>query len=111
MSRWHRISVEGLQQLKAEKNMLVLDMRDIGSYLTGRYPNALHLDSSHLRALLKHTAKQLPIVIYCQHGFASRKTAQLFADFGFTNCYSLDGGYEAWFASLEKRWLPTSSAA
>ena len=22
--------------------------------------------------------------------------AQLFSDFGFINCYSLDGGYEAW---------------
>ena len=111
MSEWQRISVEQMDQLMTDMNMLALDIRDTKSYLLGHFPNALHLDNSNIRAILKNTSKELPILIYCYHGNASQEMAQLFADFGFNNCYSLDGGYEAWMQSIEQRWHPAASVA
>lgn len=104
MSVWQSIDVEQLDQMKSEMNMLVLDIREMQSYLLDHYPLALHVDSGNLRTVLKHTSKQVPIVIYCYHGVASQPMAELFADFGFEQVYSLEGGYEAWIQYLEHRY-------
>src|SRR6266568_8889111 len=58
---------------------------------------------ANISAVLGTTAKAQPILIYCYHGNASREYAQIFSDFGFSEVYSLDGGYEAW------RTRPTAS--
>ena len=111
MSEWQRISVEELEKLTMQTNMLVLDIRDTRSYLQGHFPRALHLDESNLRSILKNTSRDLPILIYCYQGNSSEDMAQLFADFGFTRCYSLEGGYDAWFQHLEQGWYPQESIA
>ncbi|MAK91186.1 MAG: hypothetical protein CMI13_08140 [Oleibacter sp.] len=96
MIKWHNISVSEAEEMLYDSQMLVLDMRDFRSYLADHHPRALHLTSDNLRAILKHTARSVPVLIYCYHGHRSQDMAQLFSDFGFTSCYSLDGGYEAW---------------
>lgn len=104
MTFWQEISVVEAKQLLQSGNVLTLDTRDMDHYLQGHLPNALHLDAGYLRSLLKNAARHLPILIYCYHGISSRDMAQLFADFGFTNCYSLEGGYAAWYQDLESPW-------
>lgn len=104
MTSWQEITANEAQHMMKQGHMLTLDTRDTRSYLQGHIPNALNLDSSNLRMLLKHTAKHLPILIYCYHGISSRDMAQLFADFGFSNCYSLEGGYAAWDQVMEADW-------
>ena len=59
-------------------------------------PARRHVSSHNLSALIGATARTRPILIYCYHGNASREYAQTFSDFGFSEVYSLDGGYEAW---------------
>ncbi len=110
MSQWQVISVEEAERMILETHVLVLDMRDFRSYQASHYPKALHLSDANLRPLLKHTAKHVPIVIYCYHGHSSQDMAKLFSDFGFSNCYSLDGGYEKWFQviNLPKKKLSAS---
>ncbi|TNE77878.1 MAG: hypothetical protein EP334_06065 [Gammaproteobacteria bacterium] len=100
MSGYQCISVNEAENMIRELDVLVLDMRDSSFYNRGHFPNALHLDDNNLRMLLKHTAKDVPILIYCYHGHSSQDMARLFADFGFKNCFSLDGGYEAWFQTV-----------
>lgn len=95
--KWTNVSIPEAEQMLANGDILLLDMRDYRAYLAGHHPRALHLNDQNLRALLKHTARSVPILIYCYHGHRSQDMAQLFSDFGFTSCYSLDGGYEAWF--------------
>ena len=85
-------------------------MRDNRSYLAGHHPKALHLSEQSLRPHLKHTARHIPIIIYCYHGHSSQDMAKLFSDFGFTNCYSIDGGYEAWFQTVCIPKIPLSEA-
>lgn len=111
MSYWQEISVDEARQMLQRGYLLTLDTRDTRSFLQGHLPNALHLDTCHLRSLLKHTARDIPILIYCYHGISSREMAQLFADFGFSRCYSLEGGYAAWYQHLEDQWPAAASVA
>ncbi|MEJ2650318.1 MAG: ankyrin repeat domain-containing protein [Gammaproteobacteria bacterium] len=110
MFTYQCISATQAEQMIKDANMLVLDMRDIRFYLEDHHPKALHLSDGNLPALLKHTAKHIPILIYCYHGNASQDMAQLFSDFGFKNCYSLDGGFEAWFQTVTRPATELSEA-
>lgn len=110
MSSYQCISVQEAERMIREMDVLVLDMRDSRFYNMGHFPNALHLEDSNLRMLLKHTSKDVPILIYCYHGHSSQDMARLFADFGFKNCFSLDGGYEAWFQSVTPPSQPLSES-
>jgi len=100
VSKFKRISIDEAEQIALQKNVLILDMRDANAYCNGRHPRALHLSDANLRKLIKNTPPKMPIVIYCYHGNSSQDMAQLFADFGFENCFSVDGGYEAWRQTL-----------
>lgn len=100
MYKWNTVSVEEADLMIADADVLLLDMRDFKAYLAGHHPKAIHLNDQNLRALLKHTCRTVPVLIYCYHGHRSQDMAQLFSDFGFTSCYSLDGGYEAWFPHI-----------
>jgi len=93
---FRRIDVESAEILLSYRDPLVLDARDVGSFATSRIDGAQPVSSANLGALIGVTAKIRPILIYCYHGNASREYAQTFSDFGFSEVYSLDGGYEAW---------------
>lgn len=97
MSCYQSVSMREAEHMLHDGDLLVLDMRDYKSYCADHYPRALHLDDKNLRILLKHTNRQVPIMIYCDHGHRSQEMVRLFMDFGFRNCFSLEGGYEGWF--------------
>ncbi len=44
-------------------------------------------------------AEKQAVIIYCYHGVSSRADAKHFAERGFSDVSSLDGGYEAWAAA------------
>lgn len=113
--KWQTLSIAEAEQMLTNSEILLLDMRDFRAYLSGHHPRAIHLEEHNLRAILKHTNRAVPILIYCYHGHKSQEMSQLFSDFGFTSCYSLDGGYDAWFPHIRlpiaalsdtlKRWM------
>lgn len=109
MNRFKRISIDEAELIAQQNNVLVLDMRDANAYCNGHHPRALHLSDTNLRKLIKNTPPKIPIIIYCYHGNSSQDMAKLFADFGFENCFSVDGGYEAWRQSLVPPNMPLSS--
>ncbi|MGA7657327.1 MAG: ankyrin repeat domain-containing protein [Methylocella sp.] len=76
--------------------MLVLDVRDAQSFGSAHIEGARNVSITNLSSVIDTTARSMPILIYCYHGFASREYAQIFSDFGFSQVFSLDGGYEAW---------------
>lgn len=93
---FERIDIQRAEALFSRSNLIVLDARDAGSFNKSHIDGAQHLSSASLSAVLSATARTRPILIYCYHGNASREYAQTFSDFGFSEVYSLDGGYEAW---------------
>lgn len=97
MSHINCITVDEAESLlESHSNVLLLDCRDARAFVSGHHPRAIHLNDFNLRAFLKHTPKDIQLVIYCYHGHSSQDFAGLFADFGFEHCHSVDGGYEAW---------------
>src|SRR6266702_6898356 len=93
---FQRINIHSAEALLSHHDPLVLDARDAGSFATSCIDGAHPISSANLGAVIGATAKTRPILIYCYHGNASREYAQTFSDFGFSEVYSLDGGYEAW---------------
>ncbi|SFB03793.1 thiosulfate sulfurtransferase GlpE [Azotobacter beijerinckii] len=99
MTPFARIGVEQAEALlTGQDNVMLLDTRDARAYCQGHDPRAIHLSDLNLRTLLKVTPKQVHLVFCCADGDSSPDMARLFGEFGFTNCYSLEGGYAAWQA-------------
>jgi len=102
---FRRIDVAEAALLLERGDLLLLDARDVGSFETAHIDNAQPISSGSLAAVISATANTRPILVYCYHGNASQEVAQTFSDFGFTEVYSLDGGFEAW------RTRPPASAS
>jgi rhodanese-related sulfurtransferase len=94
--QFRRIGVDEAQRVVRRNDVLVLDVRDAVSFGNAHVDGAQHVSTANLSDVIDGTARSRPILIYCYHGNASREYARIFADFGFSEVYSLDGGYEAW---------------
>jgi rhodanese-related sulfurtransferase len=94
--QFQRIGVDEAQRVVRRDDVLVLDVRDAVSFGNAHVKGAQHLSTANLSEVIDGTARGRPVLIYCYHGNASREYARIFADFGFSEVYSLDGGYEAW---------------
>lgn len=93
---FQRIDAGQARALLARGNVLLLDVRDARSYAAAHIDSARHVTRETLDPLLLGTPRDQPVLVYCYHGNASQTYAQMFADFGFREAYSLDGGYEGW---------------
>lgn len=91
---------EAVGLLKSETSLTVFDVRDLASYQLGHLPAAAHLSEGRLMAWFGRLARDQPVLIYCYKGHASRTYAQMFADFRFTQVFSVDGGYEPLASAL-----------
>ena len=91
-----RINCHDIPRILENKNSLLIDIRDNHSFQISHIEEAQHIDSIDLNTLSSKEDKDFPIVIYCYHGHSSLSAANFFCEKGFTNVYSLDGGYAAW---------------
>ena len=91
-----RLSVKQTKELIEDNDITIIDIRDSQSYSMGHIDNAMHADSINIENFLIDEDKVKPLIIYCYHGISSQSAAGYFAENGFTNVYSLDGGYTAW---------------
>lgn len=90
-----RIDVERARELIGQ-NALVVDIRDAPSFANGAMPDAVHLSGDNVEAFIASSDKSRPLIVCCYHGNTSQGAAQYFAERGFEQTFSLDGGYEAW---------------
>ena len=93
---YRTISVDDARALLAGNGATVVDIRDPVSFEDGHIDNAIAAETTDMNAFVAAQDKNKPLLVYCYHGISSRRAAQYFADNGFTQVYSLDGGYEAW---------------
>jgi thiosulfate sulfurtransferase len=91
-----RIDPVACQQLLESTAATLLDIRDPQSFRSGHIDNALHIEDIDLERFVEEEPKNKPLVICCYHGISSQSAAAYFAEKGFTDVYSLDGGYEGW---------------
>jgi thiosulfate/3-mercaptopyruvate sulfurtransferase len=106
---YKRISVSTGRALISEKKPLIFDVRDAASYAAAHLPDAVYLSDRALKSAVKQGARDRAILVYCYHGNASQDIAKLFCDFGFSDVYSLDGGFEGWRRELPEAVLPPTA--
>jgi len=93
---WSRISAEVASTLIAERSPAIVDVRDPLSFSNGHLPGALLLDNQSVREFIETTDKATPLLVYCYHGNSSQGASAWLTEQGFTEVYSLDGGFEFW---------------
>lgn len=97
-----RIDINKARELIAAapgNGLQIVDVRDEQSFVAGHIEGALHLDNTSVQEFLLHSDPDRPLLVYCYHGNMSQGAAAYFAEQGFAEAYSLDGGFEAWEGS------------
>ena len=95
MSDFKRIAPDHAQQLR-EAGAVVVDIRDAQSFDMGHISGSLHLDNHSLHDFIAKADLDAPLIVSCYHGNSSQSAAAFLVQQGFTEVYSLDGGYELW---------------
>lgn len=93
---FYRICADEAADLMRNPGLQILDTRDRKSFDQGHLESARHVTGTELEQTILQIPKGKPVLIYCHRGSASLTHAQMFADFGFTEVYSLNGGYDGW---------------
>jgi len=100
MTAFTRIAPDDARDLIDDRDVVIVDIRDPQSFAAGRMLDAQHLSNDTAAELIEKTEKSMPIVVCCYHGNSSQQAAQFLAEQGFTEVYSLDGGFEVWNAKF-----------
>jgi thiosulfate sulfurtransferase len=91
-----RISIDEAKVLIDLGGATIADVRDSGSHLAGNIENSFNIQQENMDEFLSTAEKDKPLIIYCYHGNTSQGAADYFSEQGYTEVYSVDGGYEAW---------------
>lgn len=87
--------------LMAMADAVMIDVREQDEWNQGHIEGACHIPLS----ALKHNPeifsphRKNPCILYCQRGMRSRMAAEILLGAGFSDLYSLKGGYEMWLAT------------
>ena len=93
---YNRIKIADAKTLMDNPALRVADIRDPMSYQSGHIRGAINIDNDNVGQFINDTPKDAPVLVCCYHGNSSQGAAQYFAAQGFSEVYSLDGGYEMW---------------
>jgi len=96
MSAFKHINAGDAKALFEQGNVAIADIRDAMSFDAGHIRAATRVDNHCFINVTAATDKDQPLVVCCYHGNSSQGAAQFFGEQGYTNVYSLDGGYEMW---------------
>ncbi|MEK7858890.1 MAG: rhodanese-like domain-containing protein [Elusimicrobiota bacterium] len=76
----------------------LVDTREDNEWAAGRIKGAIHLGKGVIERDIEAAIpdKAAEIVLYCGGGFRSALAADNLQKMGYTNVFSMDGGYRAW---------------
>jgi adenylyltransferase/sulfurtransferase len=93
------ISAQSLSSMIASSNeFLLVDVREPAEWDEGRIEGAILIPQGEFfgGTATANIARDLPVVLYCQHGIRSASCAGALIQAGFNDVASLDGGIESW---------------
>ena len=96
MDKFQHISIDQAKELISLGNVTIVDIRDPASYTAEHIDHAISVNDQNIGEFLTRVPKDKPLLCYCYHGFTSQNAADFFAQNGFKEVYSLEGGFEAW---------------
>lgn len=96
------------RRLDAGEAFRLIDVREDHEWAAGRLPRAEHIGRGVLERdvekLIPDTAEE--IVLYCGGGYRSALAADMLQKMGYTNVWSMDGGFRDWKESGREILLP-----
>ncbi len=96
MTGFTRISCADAKLLLDTKAVNIVDIRDEASYNAGHIIDAEHIDNQSMPRFIDDTEQDTALIVCCYHGNSSQPAAAYMAEKGFSEVYSLDGGYQEW---------------
>lgn len=78
----------------------LVDIRDPQSFALGHATGAQHLSNDNLADFIAQARRDQPVLVMCYHGNSSKGAAQFLLGQGFSDVYSIDGGFDAWRAAF-----------
>jgi thiosulfate sulfurtransferase len=98
MTEFKRIPPEQAHALR-EQGAAVVDVRDAQAFAAHRIAGARHLDNHSLHDFIQSADLDKPLLVVCYHGNSSQSAAAYLVSQGFSDVYSIDGGFELWRAT------------
>ena len=91
------------EQLANNPNAILMDVREDKEWENGHTIEAIHLSKGLLERDIESIVpdKSSEVIMYCGGGYRSVLTAEIAQKMGYTNVYSLVGGYKA---LIEAKW-------
>jgi rhodanese-related sulfurtransferase len=92
------------EQLIREEGALVVDVREVREYQSGRIPLSRNIALRELGARLDELEgeRHRPIIVSCRSGRRSASAGIFLCRNGFSSVYNLKGGVTAWLKSNRK---------
>ena len=98
-SRVRQFTIEDfVARLQAGERYILVDVREDHEWANGHIPSAHHMGRGILEREIERAIpeKDAAIVLYCGGGFRSALAADNLQRMGYTNVFSLDGGWRGW---------------
>lgn len=98
-SRIKEVTVaETRERLAANRSGLLIDVREDNEWNDSRAAGAIHLGKGIIERDIETTVpeKDTELVLYCGGGYRSALAADVLQNMGYTNVWSMAGGWKAW---------------
>lgn len=96
MAHFQHIDIVSAKQRLEAGDVVLVDIRDPQSYASAHIEDAIHLSNDNVQRFMDETPLTTAVIVCCYHGNSSQQAAQFLVQQGYTEVYSLDGGFEAW---------------
>ncbi len=84
-------------EVRNKEFLLLIDVREDEEWADGHIDAAQHWSLSKMKeGSIPPLDKNVEIILHCQKGGRSLQAAQILKEHGYSNVYSMAGGYEAW---------------
>jgi len=98
-TRIREVTVEETKErLASDKEVRLVDVREDDEWRAGHAAGAEHLGKGIIERDIEATFpdKSTELILYCGGGFRSALAADVLQTMGYTNVYSMAGGWKAW---------------
>ena len=92
---------ETLARMDSDPSVHIVDVREDREWALGHIAGAVHLGKGIIERDVEQAIpdKAAEIILYCGGGFRSALSAENLQKMGYTNVYSMDGGWREWVAA------------
>ena len=98
-TRIKEVTVEDIRcSRESGEDFVLVDTREDSEWAAGHASGSIHLGKGILERDIEKTVPDtsMKLVLYCGGGFRSALSADALQAMGYTNVYSLAGGWRAW---------------